>query len=256
MERFFISLHRQGLWEAIHFLPRLRCFNYAGHYIPGVTVMHGKGVWLKFDHDQDVTLNGFLLSIDSIPVVHGWNMIGSISASVSVGQITSIPPAMSRSDFYKYDGSQYAVAAQIDPGRAYWVKVDQDGELVLSSSSTIVSAASHMNVVTIAELPPAPPASNWTEPEALDPTEFMLAQNYPNPFNPTTEFRYVLPENGHVVLTVFNVLGQEVSVVVDKIESAGYKAVSFDASKLQSGIYFFRLTAGRFTETKKMLLLK
>ncbi|MBI1804139.1 MAG: S8 family serine peptidase [Ignavibacteria bacterium] len=88
------------------------------------------------------------------------------------------------------------------------------------------------------------------------PTTFLLEQNYPNPFNPTTRFSYALPVDAQVSLRIFNVLGQEVSKVVDDFQTEGYKTVEFDASSLSSGLYFYRLQAGKFTDTKKMMLVK
>ncbi len=88
------------------------------------------------------------------------------------------------------------------------------------------------------------------------PKEFALEQNYPNPFNPTTVIQYALPNEEKVTLKIFNLLGQEVSTLVDAVEDAGYKAVSFDATPFPSGVYFYRLQAGKFSNVKKMLLMK
>jgi hypothetical protein len=90
----------------------------------------------------------------------------------------------------------------------------------------------------------------------LIPKEFALGQNYPNPFNPSTTIRYELPTRSHVVLKVYNLLGQEVATLVDeKIEAGRYKVV-WDAIAHPSGVYYYRLQAGSFTETKKLVLLK
>ena len=98
------------------------------------------------------------------------------------------------------------------------------------------------------------------------PKEFYLAQNYPNPFNPSTTISYTIPtlETFHatspqlttVRLTIFDVLGREVATLVNKKQNPGNYQVHFDASKLSSGIYYYRLKAGNFIETKKMILLR
>ena len=88
------------------------------------------------------------------------------------------------------------------------------------------------------------------------PKGFYLLQNYPNPFNPSTTMRYGLPIRTQVSLTVFNTLGQQVSILHDGEQEAGYHEVKFDASNLPSGLYFYRIQAGRYTETKTLLLVR
>ncbi len=88
------------------------------------------------------------------------------------------------------------------------------------------------------------------------PTEYKLSNNYPNPFNPTTNIKYSLPKAGHVLLQIYNTLGQRVATLVDKKQNAGIYNVTFDASHLASGLYFYRIKAGSFVKTQKMILLK
>lgn len=88
------------------------------------------------------------------------------------------------------------------------------------------------------------------------PLEYSLSMNYPNPFNPTTTIRYALPEDVHVRLTVVDILGREVGVLVDEPQTAGHKDVIFDARNISSGVYFYKLTAGNFTEVKKMVVAR
>jgi hypothetical protein len=90
-----------------------------------------------------------------------------------------------------------------------------------------------------------------------EPTEYELAQNYPNPFNPTTTLQFDLPEPAVVTMRVYNTLGQEVASLLDHMPyEPGKHAIKFDASRLSSGVYIYQLIAGRFVDTKKMLLLK
>jgi len=88
------------------------------------------------------------------------------------------------------------------------------------------------------------------------PLLFNLEQNYPNPFNPSTTISWQIPQAGKVMLKIYNVLGSEVTTLVDEEVSAGNHETVFDASHLSSGIYFYQLTAGDFNQTKKMLLVK
>jgi len=88
------------------------------------------------------------------------------------------------------------------------------------------------------------------------PQRFQLEQNYPNPFNSTTQIAYELPSEEFVSLRVYNLLGQEVAVLVNERRPAGTYTVTFRASELPSGMYFYRISAGEFQQTRKLLLLR
>jgi hypothetical protein len=92
--------------------------------------------------------------------------------------------------------------------------------------------------------------------EATIPDAYRLEQNYPNPFNPTTTFTYGLPHSEFVTLKIYNVLGQEVATLVNTQLSAGTYTSTWNATGYASGMYLYRLQAGRFVETKKLMLLK
>ena len=93
------------------------------------------------------------------------------------------------------------------------------------------------------------------------PTDYSLEQNYPNPFNPETVIEFNLPAPSHVTMTVFNIIGQKVTDIVDENLSAGNKRVVWDGRdaaghEVQSGVYFYRITTDKFSMTRKMMLLK
>jgi len=115
------------------------------------------------------------------------------------------------------------------------VFVIEGGELLVLSQTTAVNVKSE---------------------ELVIPNEFVMNQNYPNPFNPNTTIDYQIPELSFVTLKVYDVLGNEVATLVNGEKPIGNYEVNFNAIGLPSGIYFYKLNAGDFVETKKMILLK
>ena len=97
--------------------------------------------------------------------------------------------------------------------------------------------------------------------EGLLPDEFALRQNYPNPFNPVTTLRYDLPEQTHVNITVYDMLGRKVRTILNQQQDPGYKSVIWNATNdygkpVSAGIYLYQIQAGEYMQTKKMVLLK
>lgn len=88
------------------------------------------------------------------------------------------------------------------------------------------------------------------------PLTAVLEQNYPNPFNPSTRIRYTLSQADHATLKIFNIMGKEIASLVDQFQIAGEHEVVWNASDFPDGIYFYRLLAGDFVETKKLLFVK
>jgi hypothetical protein len=92
--------------------------------------------------------------------------------------------------------------------------------------------------------------------EPILPKIYSLEQNYPNPFNPKTKIQFTIVNRQLTIVTVYDVLGREVATLVNEVKGRGTHAVQFDGSNLASGVYFYRLTAGNFVQTRKLLLLR
>lgn len=89
------------------------------------------------------------------------------------------------------------------------------------------------------------------------PAAYALIQNYPNPFNPTSVIRYALPVQSTVTLKVYDVIGREVATLIDgELQPAGYRSVEFNGANLASGVYYYKISAGTFSEVKKMMLVR
>ncbi len=129
----------------------------------------------------------------------------------------------------------------------YAVDVDGDGDIdVLSASGGDNKIAWYENMSPVGI-------------EAISneiPIDFSLSQNYPNPFNPATKIRYEIPDLSFVTLKIYDVLGNEVTNLVNEEKPAGSYEVEFEGTGFPSGIYFYKLQAGSFIETKKMVLMK
>jgi len=230
------------------------------HYLRGYhlqpVLVPGEGYWLKYESAGVREIPGLPVMAETVGVEMGWNMIGSITHPLAVSSIASIPGGILTTGFFCYVGDgEYEAEDTIKPGCAAWVKVSQEGQLILSEGEPLM-VSNRIRIEVTGELPPPPPGETDRVPDRTVPSEYRLSPNYPNPFNPLTVIEYALPEAGHVRLTVFNVLGQEVRELVNEIQEPGYRSVSFDAGGLPSGVYTYRLTAGKFTGTNRMLLLK
>lgn len=125
-----------------------------------------------------------------------------------------------------------------------------------SGEAIVTVTAVDVDSTAISYATPAFRLITAVEDEEKIPKGFSLSQNYPNPFNPTTSIKYTVVSMTHVILTVYDMLGREVSTLVDEEKPAGTYEVQFNASNLPSGVYFYTLQAGTYTQTRKMLLSK
>jgi hypothetical protein len=349
-------------------------FAYDNGYVITPTMDVGLGCWLKFPAAQSVVQSGLPLSTVTLTLHQGWNLAGGISDDAPVALITTSPPGIIASSFYEYQSS-YTATDMIHPGKAFWIKVSQAGDLTLTASAKdedsvadaplrvgagpaesdawislavaddegrrqtlrVASRAVPPDILARYTLPPAPPDGAFDVrfgtgsslaapgPSATEvpvvvssahyplrlswdagalpagarlrigereialagrgtslvadagsrialrlspagaplPLAYALEQNYPNPFNPATTIRYQLPYASMVTLRITNTLGQDVALLRDGSEDAGYKLAEWNASNVASGLYFCRLEAvslsdpGRtFTQARKLLLVK
>jgi hypothetical protein len=86
--------------------------------------------------------------------------------------------------------------------------------------------------------------------------DFKIFQNYPNPFNPSTKISFVIPQRSNVSVKVYNITGTEIATLVNEVKDPGSYSVTFNAAKLSSGVYFYKITAGKFSSVRKMILIK
>lgn len=359
-------------------------WRYQGGYIRSVSISPGSGYWMRYGAAQQWPLFGSLVSVDTIPLAEGWNLIGSTSQTLpAAGILSGNPILISKLFGYRVNGG-FADEDSMRPGRGYWVKASQAGSMILSNSlsappairnsvsdlgalssltfssgaggsQTLYFAADPENAgrTSLFTLPPAmqgifdarfttgssrtsgtlveivdmtdlrsldlpiylrsieyPFSVAWdirdeqiraeltltpgerirlegtgntliqrdpalpdsgaersvtlklsTGSNALLPAAFDLLQNFPNPFNPATSIQFSLPVNSFVQLDVFNVLGQKVASLVNNPEEAGSHTISFDGSKLSSGVYLYKMHARsaageEFTKVRQMVIVR
>ncbi len=229
-------------------------------YVPGSgyvlrdSLLNGIGYWIKYPDTQSVSIAGVPISSDSADVFQGWNMVGSVNSSVAAASVLSSPPGLVTSQFFEFIG-HYSIVDSLLPGKGYWVKVSQPGRIYLNSAGSLPGISrgvvGPIRIQAISGNPPDPPS----EFSAI-PRKFLLDQNYPNPFNPSATIHYVLPEEMYVSLIVYNVLGEKVATLVNGVEESGDKFSTFFAENIPSGIYFYRLNAGNFSQTRKLVVAR
>lgn len=143
------------------------------------------------------------------------------------------------------DGNSWDDITNGVPGQSTW-------SLVISENN--IAYVGTFNNGVCRNLSSAP--TSVIEQREVVPTELALRQNYPNPFNPATRIEYALPKQGYVLLTIFNVLGQQVARLVGEVQTPGTHVVDWNAQDKSSGVYFYRLQAGDASITRKMLLIR
>jgi hypothetical protein len=171
---------------------------------------------------------GVAWTTNTVPIKPGWLLC---SADTGVCPAQGSNSLQLIFDATEKDTGEYSAALIINSNDPFHKKVTVPVRMIVSTTAGIDA---HQNI----------------------PATFALAQNYPNPFNPTTTISYQLPATCKVHLSVYDLLGRELAVLLNERKDAGRYSVQWDATKMSSGIYFYRLQAGQLIETKKMILMK
>jgi ligand-binding sensor domain-containing protein len=152
-----------------------------------------------------------------------------------------------QSGLVKFNGDEWNLFTSTSPDgyskEVYAIAIDENGNKWIGTNAGI-AAFNETGIVSV------------EEDIDLAPTEFSLSQNYPNPFNPSTTINYKIPEESHVQIKVYDVMGREIKELVNDQKKAGSYRINFDGSNLSSGVYLCKINAGRFSGTRKMLLVK
>ncbi len=170
-----------------------------------------------------------------------WGDIGNVNNDLLVFKTSTLTPA--------------PIFAVNSPGSFFWCNTSENGSTIIASGKkvharTFGNGGEVYNIYIDTNDTPLGINNNSV------PVSFTLHQNYPNPFNPTTQINYDISSDANANITVFDALGREVKTLVNKFHKSGKYSVIFDAGGLTSGVYFYRLTTGEFSDTKKLVLIK
>jgi len=142
------------------------------------------------------------------------------------------------------------------PGSLFWCSTSDDGSTVIASGKAVhayqfgFGGLAYNIFVDTNDSPLGIPGANNT------PQSFTLAQNYPNPFNPTTNINFSVPKSSNIKITIYDAIGSEIGVLINKQLSTGNYTVEWDGSSYSSGIYFYKMESNEFVQTRKMILIK
>ncbi|MFO7448429.1 MAG: T9SS type A sorting domain-containing protein, partial [Ignavibacteriaceae bacterium] len=138
----------------------------------------------------------------------------------------------------------------------YWYNYFTGDSIYVTDPSALQDTLQpgEFSIYTTVKLPSPEPGVEESDETIV--TEYNLAQNYPNPFNPVTNIQYSVKELENVTLKIYDILGREVTILLNEVQQPGRYNIRFDGSSLSSGIYFYKLQAGKFAETRKMILMK
>lgn len=214
---------------------------------------------IVFDLNQPITTNEYSNRLDFTPPT---TVMSQLSPAVTNDKITV---RWISNDGINGSGVESAILyMSVDNGPFNLVGVSNSDSLIINALSGTHNYAFYAlandyvgNVETVHPTPNSTQIINSVDygNEGI-PTTYSLSQNYPNPFNPLTNIQYSIKESGRIELAVFNILGQKVKTLVDEFKNAGSYSAIFDASKLASGIYIYRIKVNNFIDSKKLILLK
>jgi len=254
-------------------------YGYDGAYLPSEELMAGKGYWLRAYEDGEITLTSGALAktaprdfslkgkANSL-TVNGMNLYFGVEMSARERLSYSLPPKPPLGAFdIRFKGDTRIAGENTE------IEVMNTYQTLTISYDVVLDAGEHMNWVLTSESGEeyifegtgeiiVPTEDTFTlGRKAIIPIAYTLHQNYPNPFNPITNLRYDLPEQAQVTLTVYNLMGREVTQLVNTNQEAGYRSVQWDATNMHgkpvsAGVYLYQIRAGEFVQTRKMVLLK
>ena len=258
-------------------------YAFDGSYYNASTIDPGMGYWVRALADGDVTLSSSSSMGRTVPIVNhfsGANTLelsnGTHSSTLYFGKDVaeehrnsySLPPTFPQMAFdvrfngdmkYAFESGDIEVLNASDNLTINYdivIEVGENMNWVLTSESGKENTLEGTGEITV------PTEETFTlERKAIIPIAYILHQNYPNPFNPITSLRYDLPEQAQVTLTIYDLMGRVVRTLVNIEQTAGYKSIQWNAtndagSPVSAGVYLYKIQAGEFVQTKKMVLLK
>lgn len=197
----------------------------------------------------------------NVTVMHnGGSRIVNFNASTRIGSTSTVAGTFTaglNSTLYTgADGGVYASPHSIDSAKFQWTAPAAGSGTVNFFAAAFQGTTSSNNGQSSRVTLAAAENTTGVSEQESSPTDFLLSQNYPNPFNPTTTINFKVPVNGHVTLKVFDMSGREAATIVDGFVQTGLHQVTIEAADLASGLYFYQLKAGSFTDVKKFVVLK